>query len=120
MAVLRNNGARYSASGRGAELVEWLPGQEREVTDEQCAYLLETFQQFSVVAVVQAYKPAPVVDKGPDVAAILSNARQAVQDISLGKHDSALAALKAAEGERSKPRRSILKAIKERGSFLGV
>ena len=115
MPTLRNDGGRYAASGLGDELHEWLPGVVREVSDAQAAYLLANQPRFSVVAVVApTRKPPRTVQKLPD----LSNARQIVQDVQLGKLDALLSGIASKEGERSKPRRSVLKAIKERLEFI--
>jgi hypothetical protein len=114
LATLRNNGAYYRASGRGDALEHWAPGVAKEVTDAQAAYLLAEQPRFSVVAVVQAATPSAPPPKAPS----LTNARQIVQDVDLGKHDEVLEAIADKESERSKPRRSILKAVRERLSFL--
>lgn len=113
MSALRNNGARYSADGLGDELIDWPAGVVREVTAEQAAYLLGVHSRFSVVSVVKVATPES--PKVPD----MTSARQVVQDLQLGKHDAVLSAIASKESERSKPRRSVLKACKERIEFIG-
>lgn len=115
----------YSASGRGEELHAWPGGELREVSDADGAYLLETFPgRFQQPAPARVVKPmaAPVVKSAPKLIApdVLhsSGARDLCSSIGDGYADHCLAELDAMEAAQKRPRRSVLKAIKERRAAL--